>query len=756
MARWNLRRLVPLILGLLAAGLCLGRFHEDAVFSQGDAFHESLAHGEAFLHGVPADPGLTYRMPLGGVALSLFRNHLPDAPRTSAAFLIWASAPLLAFQAGLLAAGPWVGTAAALLCCLPLPFNSAPGYEEQLYRVLLLLAACLTAWRGSRPSPLRSAVLGLALGTSLLCRSPLFLFPFVLAFQEAWHYRSAGNRPSGWGWGAGLLCVLPFVPLIPWIALNLRLGHGLVLFEHGRIVPNLVTGALGHVSTAACGAAAPAGLEQGGSALAWAANEAARHPLRTASAVLARLWFVFCLQPALITAAAAGLWMLRRSPEARGLALFAGYFIVIHCLLVVDARYFGPIWPVLAVLASGLAAPLANRGWRPGGRPWLAWSAAAPVLLLAAFSLSRVHAYGRGEISEEEAFAESLARHPEDPWIRFLQGRWRMRRGEPLPAVSDFSRAKALEPGHFPFESSLTWARTAAGLLDGPGLAAERAAWDSGLRHDWGAAEKDFLALSLDLLRTLAVDPPPRRSEAGGLWSRVESAWRLRSDGGAPGVPLTRRLTELASAWPSRPRLSILKALAARAPDPGLEREATLLAENLGEHGDAEAGLRRLLAAAPGDADLLLRLARLELRLGRRASALAGLEKALSATADSDLRARAAILFQEAGEAARSLGILDPLAARRPSDARLRNNRGVALSLLGRTSEARREFEAAIRLDPRLLPAYLSLGGLQASTGDREAGLRTFEAGLSAAGRGSGDEVARMLRAEIDRLSRSR
>lgn len=48
-----------------------------------------------------------------------------------------------------------------------------------------------------------------------------------------------------------------------------------------------------------------------------------------------------------------------------------------------------------------------------------------------------------------------------------------------------------------------------------------------------------------------------------------------------------------------------------------------------------------------------------------------------------------------------------------PSDARIRNFRGVTLAGLGRTDEAAREYREAMRLDPRLEDAYRNLGLLE-------------------------------------------
>ncbi|MBI5623355.1 MAG: hypothetical protein HY924_06215 [Elusimicrobia bacterium] len=717
--------------GLAAAALCAWRMHESAVFGAGEAFHESLTHGEALLHSVASDPGVTYRMPLSGIALSLFRNHLGEGARLATGFVILLAPALLAFQAGLLLAGARAGLLAALLCSLPLGFNAAAGHEEQLYRIILLLTACLAAQRASRPGLAASAGLGLALGAGLLVRSPLFLFPLVLA---AWDLvRPGPARDRGPVWSLLVLLCLPFLFLLPWAGLNSRLGLGPVLLEHGRADANIVSAALGLVPTQAGGSLMPSGLEAGEGALSWAVSEVLRHPGRYALGVLARLWFVFQLQPLLILAAAAGAWLNRRRAGVPETALLAAYFIAVHCLLSVEGRYFEPLWPVLAVLAS--CVPAARGSAKPAARPWLAWGAGAGVLGLALAAEWRVCAYARGG-SEEEAFSQALARNPEDPWLWFLSGRRRLRLGEPELALSDLAKAASLEPGHFPFESSKAWAMTAAGRLDADGLKAAAAGWRGGLAWDWSQEEKDFLASALGLLRALAL-PPRAQASAGvpGLWLEVESAWRGRSGGRSapadaalehPRLAMARHLQALAAAWPAEQRLSIMQALAAKTPETGLGRETALLAEDL---------------------------ARADLKAGRKGSGLKVMETLAAANRDPELLARLALLYQEAGHPGRALETLDAASRLKPADSRVANSRGVALSLLGRKAEARREFETAIRLDPGLLAAYLSLGGLQAAEGDRDAALRTFEAGAAASGKKSRDPIARMLRSEADRLN---
>ncbi len=66
----------------------------------------------------------------------------------------------------------------------------------------------------------------------------------------------------------------------------------------------------------------------------------------------------------------------------------------------------------------------------------------------------------------------------------------------------------------------------------------------------------------------------------------------------------------------------------------------------------------------------------------------------------------------------------------RPSDARTRNFRGIALARLGMAREAAAEYREAIRLNPRLTEAYRNLGFLEWSLGRPDQAQETFQQAL--------------------------
>ncbi|MBI5240263.1 MAG: tetratricopeptide repeat protein [Elusimicrobia bacterium] len=104
---------------------------------------------------------------------------------------------------------------------------------------------------------------------------------------------------------------------------------------------------------------------------------------------------------------------------------------------------------------------------------------------------------------------------------------------------------------------------------------------------------------------------------------------------------------------------------------------------------------------------------------------------------------RRALAYQRAGDHRRALALLDGLLRERPAQARWLSDRGVIKSILGRREDAARDLEAALRLDPGLLPAAMSLGALYAASGRKADAARLYERALAQPSCGAGDERLR-------------
>ncbi|GAB4252778.1 MAG: hypothetical protein Kow00109_28410 [Acidobacteriota bacterium] len=92
------------------------------------------------------------------------------------------------------------------------------------------------------------------------------------------------------------------------------------------------------------------------------------------------------------------------------------------------------------------------------------------------------------------------------------------------------------------------------------------------------------------------------------------------------------------------------------------------------------------------------------------------------------LLAGADLVAQDPVEQARRL--LEPYLQQDPGNAHAWYLHGVAAAELGDAATARNSLEKAVRLDPRLFPAYTALADACVAAGDRQAAIRVLEQGL--------------------------
>ena len=350
-------------------------------------------------------------MPLFGAALAAARNlgaeaWLPLAVR----FGVY----LLTFCAGALFRGRGAGLL-ALLAAGAAELGAGYSYdaEQSFYTFFLLLALCLLLRRGRGDSPRAAGLAGLAVGAGLLVRTPLFLFAPL--YELARRPFSARGRAS---WArAGLFVAASYALLLPWGAFNRYVSGKFALLDGGRAACNLVTGARGAVYTMngdvaalTAGAASP---------LRFYLGEAAARPAAFALTFMKRLKAVFLFHPWLLALFAAAL-VFSRGRDRLPPVLLPSYFILIHALLPVEARYF---YPLLFLLPPLFGAPF-FRG-REEDRPaenftaaaaFAGLAAAAAVLLLAlAYPMRAARNAAAGT-----TFAQAAARLPGDRTLRGL------------------------------------------------------------------------------------------------------------------------------------------------------------------------------------------------------------------------------------------------------------------------------------------------------------------------------------------------
>ncbi|MCX5785979.1 MAG: hypothetical protein NTX59_09850 [Elusimicrobia bacterium] len=306
--------------------------------------------GELILHGL-SDKALSYSMPFFSLlnALALY-----DWPGTIKPFILLAGflVYLLCYSIGAAGGGPLRGLIFAFSAVL-LGFTIKITEGEQLvYTLALLLYAHAATLKLKKDTALAATTAGLALGVSLLIRSPMFLFPLPVILWE--RFRGEHMSLRRYAVNSSLFLICAYILLMPWARVNYSLFGRLIPFEEARGACNLITGAKGTVFTMEGDCRAFGGLSRTESVYSWALKTVAASPFNYAEAVVKRLWQAALMFPLLLAAAIAALFFSRRR-ETRFLALLAGYFIVIHCLLSIEERYFYPLRYLLTlIIAAGI------------------------------------------------------------------------------------------------------------------------------------------------------------------------------------------------------------------------------------------------------------------------------------------------------------------------------------------------------------------------------------------------------------------
>ncbi|MFI5351292.1 MAG: tetratricopeptide repeat protein, partial [Elusimicrobiota bacterium] len=139
-------------------------------------------------------------------------------------------------------------------------------------------------------------------------------------------------------------------------------------------------------------------------------------------------------------------------------------------------------------------------------------------------------------------------------------------------------------------------------------------------------------------------------------------------------------------------------------------------------------------------------------KAGQAGEALSFLEAAERLRPGDYQRADIARRYERFGRAARCADLFESLCVEFPRDAALRNDAAVCDALAGRTSRAMVQAQAAVELQPRLLPAYLTWGALRLAGGDRRGARRLYETALALPPDGLDPALRTEISAERNRL----
>lgn len=302
--------------------------------------------------------------------------------------------------------------------------------EQAFYSFFVMLALALLILRRRENTLKNNLLAGLAIGFSMLARTPLFLFPLLVTACD-WIF--AVERRRGLVLRSLLFLAASYALLVPGALIRQQVSGKFSFFDDRRAACNIVTAARGSVYTMEGDCRKLAGLGKEDSATVYFLREVGKDPVSYALGVLRRLRAIFLFNPLVFGLFLAALAAVR-GREARLNFLLPGYFILIHSLLSVEGRYFQPLAYVIAPLAiaalfprrlEGDTTPCAFSIQAPRALFWLSSCAvlAVEVLVLA-------YPVRTGNIFSREALRLAAGRFPGDRVIGEMQCNESLKDGE--------------------------------------------------------------------------------------------------------------------------------------------------------------------------------------------------------------------------------------------------------------------------------------------------------------------------------------
>lgn len=673
-----------------------------------------IAVGESLAHGISAPDvnSVTTAMPLSTAWAALQFGHLGWRE----ARLGWlALCVLLLLTAAALACelGPWPAgpIAMVMLACVSDDWLSLTNMLHAAYALLVLQAAWALARFAREPSAASGAWAGLALGTSLLYRSPLLFLPPLLALGFIFRKVRGGRGAAR---GLALAAIVPVLMLLPWMKLNDGLHGRPNPAEHMRSDTNIVSGALGLVANIEgdIRALAPEAEFEPGRVLGWAVRRVLASPASYARAVLERVVYAASFAPWLCLAALAAFWPGRRDPAIRAVSGLAAYFLGVHALMPIAPHYLIPLWMLLTVLVAVAAANLLAPGLTGDGvcrrfsRGVLyAGCAGAGALGLAVLLLVLRYDSLGARTASPERLSAALSGAPDDSWLLGRRAEALLRAGRPREAAVDSGRALAGSPldaeTHVMFGYALALSGRPA-VLERLRLGAEATLKARG--------ELPFYQAASEIRRG-------RPERARALLRGAVADWA------ATAVTVNRVTTPL-----ERETLAKLR-------PPGMIAVGGALLDPLSP-SERIAYLAAVAGAAPPEhvAEAAAVAGFLMLKEKRAAEALPLLVRAVKANAAA-VCAMSSESFGGPGRSGLPIGFFDECLARLPSNAKLWADRGVARA--GRRDpRAEADLRRSLELDPASAEASLSLAFVLQGRGREREALGVIEAALARGGGG--------------------
>ncbi|HNW45099.1 MAG TPA: hypothetical protein PKI19_11385, partial [Elusimicrobiales bacterium] len=261
---------------------------------------ENIRSGSFLLAGVYGK-AITWDMPLYNTLASLWLN-LGISPFY---FLLASGAGmyLLVFFTAARLRGRKAG-AAALALLVVFGLTSGRDIEQMFYSFFLMLSLALLLLRRRENTPANNVLAGLAIGASMLVRTPLFLLPPLVVGCD---WLCGAGRGRGFLLRSAVFLAASYVLLLPWAAVRYPLTGKISLFDDRRAACNLITTARGGIYTIATDAyrLAP---EYSGREMEYFFRQVKAAPGFYALTVIRRLGRIFLFNPLVFGVFLAALW----------------------------------------------------------------------------------------------------------------------------------------------------------------------------------------------------------------------------------------------------------------------------------------------------------------------------------------------------------------------------------------------------------------------------------------------------------------
>ena len=442
-------------------------------------FHSA---GENLLYGIRT-PETSLCMPFTSLLISLFRYHTSAGTETLAAGLNLLTY-LLFFAIGMAGGGVFRGLLYSMAAALLNLTVRVHDVEQLVYAPMILLYAAVELRRAAKTAA-GMALAGLALGLTLITRSPLFLFPPLFLLWDTLEHPAAGAA----GWKRRMMFLAcSYIALIPWLRLTHSLSGTFQLFEGARLECNLIVATQGAVfAPAASECRTFAGIAPDKNIYFWAVNTILHSPAPYLISVFRRLWQIFLMFPALFLLA--GLALPLRKKEDRFMALLAGYFLAAHSLLAIEGRYLYPLRYLLLLLGlSGTWGKFIGR-WTAAKKEnisgILIYGLFGSALAFGVFVELLVLKFSSSPENPIESVGAALKRWPGNPWLAKKRRELLLysplpgpTRTEEIPEEKDLDRSGSPYP---PLLSGLTAALKKGDTMEAAKMFEKlKALWDSG------------------------------------------------------------------------------------------------------------------------------------------------------------------------------------------------------------------------------------------------------------------------------------